>query len=151
MPRTNAATELDRDFSGVKAIFLNCTLKPSPGMSYTGRLIRIARMIMEKRWRTDRVDPTGGFRAGAGVFPDMTEHGAAHDDWPTLLDQVMAATILVIGTPIWPGDKSSVCRRVVERLHAASGCSTRQGSMRTMGESVDAWSPVTRAAPNTAR
>lgn len=49
MPRTNAATELDRSFSGLKAIFLNCTLKASPGMSYTGRLIRIARMIMKKR------------------------------------------------------------------------------------------------------
>jgi multimeric flavodoxin WrbA len=35
-----------------------------------------------------------------GVQPDMTEHGLAHDDWPTISQRVLAADILVIGTPI---------------------------------------------------
>ncbi|MDZ7768801.1 MAG: hypothetical protein U5K38_06875 [Woeseiaceae bacterium] len=29
--------------------------------------------------------------------------------------------ILVVGTPIWLGEESSVCRRVIERLYAESG------------------------------
>ena len=55
-----------------------------------------------------------------GVAPDMTRHGAARDDWPALYQRVRAADILVLDTPIWLGDKSSVCTRVVEPLHANS-------------------------------
>ncbi len=39
----------------------------------------------------------------------MTEHGWDADDWPEIFEQVMAADILVLGTPIWLGEKSSVC------------------------------------------
>jgi multimeric flavodoxin WrbA len=56
-----------------------------------------------------------------GVQPDMTEHGFDSDDWPGLHEKVMAAQILVIGTPIWLGEKSSVCTRVIERLYGNSG------------------------------
>ena len=55
-----------------------------------------------------------------GVQPDMREHGFQRDDWPEIQDQVMAADILVLGTPIWLGERSSVCSRVVERLYAWS-------------------------------
>lgn len=57
----------------------------------------------------------------AGVQPDMTEHGATSDAWPELFQQVLDANILVLGTPIWIGEKSSVCTRVVERLYGNSG------------------------------
>ena len=56
-----------------------------------------------------------------GVQPDMREHGFDRDDWPDVQAKVMAADILVIGTPIWLGDKSSICTRVVERLYGYSG------------------------------
>ncbi len=56
-----------------------------------------------------------------GVQPDMTEHGWDSDGWPAIQKQVMAADILVIGTPIWLGDKSSICTRVIERLYGWSG------------------------------
>ena len=39
-----------------------------------------------------------------GVWPDMTEHGGATDDWPKLSRQVLAADILVLAGPIWLGD-----------------------------------------------
>jgi multimeric flavodoxin WrbA len=56
-----------------------------------------------------------------GVYPDMREHGWETDAWPDIQRQVMAADILVIGTPIWLGDKSSVCTRIIERLYGFSG------------------------------
>ena len=56
-----------------------------------------------------------------GVQPDMTEHGFATDGWPAVQKQVMDADILVVGTPIWLGDKSSICTRVIERLYGYSG------------------------------
>lgn len=51
----------------------------------------------------------------------MREHGFDRDDWPEVQAKVMSADILVIGTPIWLGDKSSICTRVVERLYGYSG------------------------------
>ncbi|MGD8572539.1 MAG: flavodoxin family protein, partial [Gammaproteobacteria bacterium] len=36
------------DFSGLRALFLNCTLKPSPQLSHTEGLVDISRTIMEK-------------------------------------------------------------------------------------------------------
>ena len=44
----------------------------------------------------------------SGVWPDMTEHGWEVDEWPEIFRRVMAADILVLGTPIWLGEKSSV-------------------------------------------
>jgi multimeric flavodoxin WrbA len=68
-----------------------------------------------------------------GVFPDMTEHGFARDDWPEIQERVMAADILVVATPIWLGDKSSVCTRVVERLYANSGHLNEHGQYAYYG------------------
>lgn len=56
-----------------------------------------------------------------GVYPDMAEHGFDRDDWSKLCRQVMEANILVIGTPIWLGEESSICRCVIERLYDESG------------------------------
>lgn len=50
----------------------------------------------------------------------MTEHGWERDDWPDIFDRVMDADILVLGTPIWLGEKSSVCTHVIERLYGNS-------------------------------
>src|SRR4028118_2106227 len=55
-----------------------------------------------------------------GVYPDMTENGAERDDWPPLFEKVMAADVLVLMTPIWLGEKSAACTRVIERLYGNS-------------------------------
>src|SRR5204863_4588937 len=55
-----------------------------------------------------------------GVYSDMTEHGWDRDDWPQIHEQVMAADILVLCAPIWLGEKSSICTRVIERLYGNS-------------------------------
>jgi multimeric flavodoxin WrbA len=56
-----------------------------------------------------------------GVWPDMTEHGVASDEWPGLYrDYVVPADILVVAGPIWLGDNSSVTKRVIERLYGNS-------------------------------
>jgi multimeric flavodoxin WrbA len=73
-----------------------------------------------------------------GVYPDMTAPAAGtpfpHDDWPALWPRVEAADILVLGTPIWLGEKSSVCTRVVERLYAMSGMLNAQGQYHYYGK-----------------
>lgn len=109
------------DFSDLKALFINCTLKPSPQLSHTRGLIDISKAIMEKNGVTVEVIRAVDHDIAYGVWPDMTEHGWERDEWPAILAKVMAADILVLTSPIWLGDKSSVCTKVIERLYAASG------------------------------
>ena len=137
MTLTDRQTELCNssrwDFSDLRALFLNCTLKPSPQQSHTEGLIDIARAIMEKNGVGVEVLRPVDFQIAYGVYPDMTEHGWPRDDWPQILDKVMAADILVLGSPIWLGEKSSVCTKVIERLYAASGQLNEHGQYAYYG------------------
>ncbi|HUG88803.1 MAG TPA: NAD(P)H-dependent oxidoreductase, partial [Actinomycetota bacterium] len=69
-----------------------------------------------------------------GVYGDMTEHGWESDEWPELFARVMAADILVVGSPIWLGEKSSVCTKVVERLYAMSAELNQAGQYAYYGK-----------------
>ncbi|MBT8446928.1 MAG: flavodoxin family protein [Gammaproteobacteria bacterium] len=109
------------DFSDLSAVFLNCTLKRSPERSHTQGLIDISAAILAKNGVSVETIRPVDHDLAFGVWPDMTEHGWAKDDWPAILETVMAAEILVITSPIWLGEKSSVCTQVIERLYAASG------------------------------
>ena len=109
------------DFSDLKALFLNCTLKRSPEVSNTEALIAISQAIMEANGVTTEILRPVDNQIATGVYPDMTEHGWPIDEWPAIYEKVKAADILVIGSPIWLGDKSSVCTQIIERLYASSG------------------------------
>jgi len=109
------------DFSGLRALFLNCTLKRSPELSHTQGLIDISRPIMERHGVTVEVLRPVDHDIAYGVYPDMTERGWDRDEWPEMLEKVMASHILVITSPIWLGEKSSVCTKVIERLYSSSG------------------------------
>jgi multimeric flavodoxin WrbA len=108
------------DFSDLKALYINCTLKRSPEMSHTQGLADRSMEILRRQGVT--VDSIRAIdrQIATGVWPDMTEHGWEHDDWPEIFEQVMAADILVITTPIWLGEKSSVCTQIIERLYGNS-------------------------------
>ncbi len=121
------------DFSDLKALFLNCTLKPSPELSHTEGLIAISRAIMEANNVSTEVIRPVDYKIAHGVYPDMTERGADVDDWPVLEEKVMAADILVLGTPIWLGEKSSVCAQVIERLYSSSGILNEHGQYSYYG------------------
>jgi multimeric flavodoxin WrbA len=109
------------DFSGLSALFINCTLKPSPQVSHTQGLADRSIAIMEKLGVEVETVRAVDHDIAPGVYPDMREHGAEHDEWPATQEKVMAADVLVLMTPIWLGEKSSVCTRVIERLYANSG------------------------------
>jgi multimeric flavodoxin WrbA len=109
------------DFSDLKALFLNCTLKRSPEVSHTEGLIRISRAILEKNGVSVEVLRPVDYQIAPGVYPDMTARGWERDDWPAIYEKVRAAHILVLGSSIWLGEKTSVCSRVIERLYSTSG------------------------------
>jgi multimeric flavodoxin WrbA len=122
------------DFTGLRALYVNCTLKPSPTVSNTQGLIDVSVAIMEANGVA--VDQ---FRAvdrdlAPGVYPDMREHGASNDEWPELYARVQAAHILVVATPIWLGEKSSVCTRLIERLYGNSAQLNEHGQYAYYGK-----------------
>jgi len=103
------------------ALFINTSLKRSSEPSHTQALMDVAVAIMAKQGVKTSTLRAADLDIPPGVQPDMTEHGWDTDGWPEVQAQVMAADILVIGTPIWLGDKSSICTRVIERLYGWSG------------------------------
>lgn len=121
------------DFSEINALFINCTLKKSPERSHTHGLWEVSKHILkENRVQIDEirlVDHNIAF----GVYGDMTEHGWKEDEWPKLYKRVQAADILIIGTPVWLGEKSSVCSMLIERLYANSADLNKEGQYTYYG------------------
>jgi multimeric flavodoxin WrbA len=99
----------------MRAICLNCTLKPSPEQSSTASLADVVMSVLrddgvqtdEIRLVDHRIDP--------GVVSEAVADG---DEWPAIREQILAADILVIATPTWLGQPSSVSKRALERMDA---------------------------------
>ncbi len=115
------------DFSDLSALFLSCTLKKSPEISNTEGLMSMSKTIMEANSVKTEMVRVVDHDIAFGVQPDMTEHGWKTDEWPSIQKKAMNADILIIGTPIWLGDKSSVASLVIERLYASSSKLNKQG------------------------
>jgi multimeric flavodoxin WrbA len=112
----------ETDYSDLRAVFINCTLtSTAQGKSHTETLMRDAVDIMTGCGIMVDYLRAADHRIAFGVQPDMREHGAKVDEWPEQIwPKVKAADILVIGTPIWLGEESSLCRVIIERLYAHS-------------------------------
>ena len=72
------------DYSDLKALTINCTLKPSPGGSHTDKLLGVAEAILVRNGITLEQVRLVDHDIAPGVYPDMTEHGAKRDDWPAI-------------------------------------------------------------------
>ncbi len=108
------------DFSDLTALYINCTLKRSPEVSHTQGLADRSIAIMRRHGVAVEAIRAIDHEIATGIYPDMTDHGWERDDWPAIAEKVMAADILVLTSPIWLGEKSSVCTRVIERLYGNS-------------------------------
>ncbi|MGJ8738859.1 flavodoxin family protein [Zobellia laminariae] len=115
------------DFSTLKAVFVNCTLKKSPSKSHTQNLMDVSMKIMESEEVDVEILRLADYDIPVGVQPDMTKEGYDTDDWPGIYEKIMAADILVIGTPIWLGERSSIASKLIERLYAMSGYQNDKG------------------------
>ncbi|MHA6289474.1 flavodoxin family protein [Maricaulis sp. CAU 1757] len=122
------------DYSDLKAVYINCTLKKSPQKSHTDGLMAVSRAIMKKQGVGVETIRLVDHDIAHGVYPDMTKHGWDRDVWPQIWAHVKAADILVIGTPIWLGEESSVCRLLIERLYAQSGQTNERGQYTYYGK-----------------
>ncbi|MGJ8618376.1 MAG: flavodoxin family protein [Sulfitobacter sp.] len=109
------------EFSDLKALFINTSLKREPTESHTKLLMNASAKIMKDQGVGLEHVHMLSHQIPPGIYPDMTDHGWDRDDWPILWEKVLEADILVIGTPLWLGEESSVCRVLIERLYGMSG------------------------------
>lgn len=122
------------DFSNLKAVYVNCTLKKTPEISHTGSLMELSERIMTEEKVEIDIIRLVDFQVANGVYPDMTEHNWDRDEWPVLFKRIIEADILIVGTPIWLGEKSSVAQKLIERLYAMSGMTNDKGQYLFYGK-----------------
>lgn len=98
----------------MKALILNCTLKRSPAPSNSEALARVlgnALVAGGASYEIIRI-------VDHVVLPGVRSDEGDGDEWPQIRERILAAEILVITTPIWMGQPSSVAKRVIERMDA---------------------------------
>jgi multimeric flavodoxin WrbA len=123
------------DFSDLRALIFNGTLKRSPERSQTDGLLEITRRLMRRLGVTVDEIRTADYEIPAGVWPDMTTQGYDRDDFPDLYRElVVPANIIIVAGPIWLGDQSSHTRKVIERLYAYSGDVNENGQWSYYGK-----------------
>ncbi len=123
-------------FPDLSAVLLNCSLTHDGSKSHTRKLLARVGGIMRDEGVSVELIHMLDHQVGFGMVTDTTELGDDRDDWPDIHAKIMAADILVIGTPIWLGAKSSVATLVVERLYAYSGKQNEHGQYLYYGKTA---------------
>lgn len=114
----------------LSAVALVCTLTPSPQGS-SSQLI--AEQLLDALAEHE-VSGTAIRVVDHEVKPGVQLDMGGGDAWPAIREQVMAADILIISTPTWMGQHSSVAQRVLERLDAELSETDDQGRLLTYGK-----------------
>jgi multimeric flavodoxin WrbA len=128
-----------RSYDDLSALLLNCTLTRSPARSHTQHLLDHVGTVLERAGAGVTHVRVVDHDVAFGMSPDMREldrddGGTDADAWPDIQRQVMDADILVIGTPIWLGEKSSVATLAIERMYASSGETNERGQYLYYGK-----------------
>ena len=114
----------------LRALALVCSLKPSPADSSTQL---IASQVVEALAEHDvsgELVRVVDHDVKPGVEKDMGDG----DAWPAIRDKVLAVDILIVATPTWMGQASSVCMRVLERLDAELSEKDERGRPSVFGK-----------------
>jgi multimeric flavodoxin WrbA len=119
--------------TSLRALVLACTLKPSPAESSS---VVLGQQLLDALGELEEHDVTGELvrvvdhRVRFGVTTDEGDG----DEWPAIRAKILAADILVVSTPIWMGQPSSVCKMALERLDAEISETDDEGRMLTFGK-----------------
>lgn len=116
----------------LKAIALNCTLKASSGeASSTDRMIDLLR----KALAAHDVEFVETIRlVDHDVKPGVLSDEGEGDAWPAIREKILTADILIMGTPVWMGQMSSIAKRALERMDAFLDETDDQGRMPSYGK-----------------
>lgn len=123
-------TDVRHNDTDLKALALVCSLKPSPAESSSEL---IARQVLDEL--ADHGVAGESVRVvDHDVFPGVDDDMGAGDEWPAILGKVREADVLVLATPTWLGNPSSIAQRVLERLDAQLSATDDQGRPAMFGK-----------------
>lgn len=116
----------------LSAIALNCTLKRCDGpASSTDRMIGLITGALKKQG----VEIGETIRAADhNILPGVKSNEGPGDDWPGIREKILTSDILVLGSPIWMGQPSSVAKRILERMDAFLGETDDRGRTPAFGK-----------------
>ena len=114
----------------LSCLVLSCTLKPSPAESSSDLLGSQVLAALEERGVPGVMQRVVDHDVRFGV---STDEGGG-DGWPQLRQKMLDSDVLVVSTPIWMGQPSSVCKMVLERLDAELSETDDEGRMLTEGK-----------------
>ncbi|MGI5521295.1 flavodoxin family protein [Micromonospora sp. CA-259024] len=116
--------------ASIRALVLNCTLKPSPAPSSSEQLAREVLAELARQGVEGELVRVVDHDVRFGVSTDEGDG----DGWPAIRAKLLAAQVLIIATPIWLGQPASVCKMVLERLDAELSETDAEGRLLTYGK-----------------
>jgi multimeric flavodoxin WrbA len=116
--------------SDLRALALVCTLTPSPEESSSDLLAGQVLDQLAARGVAGKSVRVVDHDVKPGVQLDMGDG----DEWPRIRSELMDADILILATPTWMGQHSSVAQRVLERLDAELSETDDDGRLQTYGK-----------------
>ncbi len=106
-----------------KAVFLNCSLKKSSEQSNTEALFKKVKHHFDQEGIVTESIRIADYQIAKGISEDE----GAGDEWPILFEKIKHADIVIMGTPLWLGEKSSIATNVMERLYGGSSLTNEKG------------------------
>jgi len=97
-----------------KAVMLLATLKASPTLSHTYTLCQ----LLAQEFKPHNISSDIIRLVDYTIHPGIESHTTQKDDWPEILEKVLAADVVIFATPVWWGNHSSLLQRVIERMDA---------------------------------
>jgi multimeric flavodoxin WrbA len=98
----------------MRALGINCTLKQSPEQSNTETLAQVVLGALAKEGVETELIWALDYDIKPGVESDMGDG----DEWPGIREKILSSEILILATPTWLGQPSSIAKRVLERMDA---------------------------------
>lgn len=115
----------------LKAIALNASLKNgrSTEKSSTDRMLRLIVDALKALDTETEIIRLADFE----IKPGVTSYEGPGDEWPAIREKILAADILIMGSPIWMGQPTSICKRALERMDAFFDEKDSEGRMISYG------------------
>lgn len=114
----------------LRAVALVCTLTPSPARSSSELIATHVLSALDGHGVHGEHIRLVDLDIKPGVEADMGDG----DRWPEVRAKILAADILLIATPTWMGQASSVAQRALERLDAELSETDDEGRPLTYGK-----------------
>jgi multimeric flavodoxin WrbA len=118
--------------TALNVLAINCSLKSSHQEKLSSTDVLLKQLLAALTPFSAQGDLVRA--ADFDIKPGVSSDEGNGDEWPSLLRKVMASDILIVGTPIWLGQPSSISKRLVERMDAFLGQKDERGRMPSYGK-----------------